>query len=200
MRNGQLAVIVAALGLAAGGVAGPGAARATDPARAANSAAPAARAAGSSSKSATRAAAEQLSAQEEKLRTSLAQTAAVVVHADNAIELLYPVRLAFVPDGNELLPTGAALLDLVAKSLREYAHSEVVVAVYTDAIGNSDYNQGQSQARATVLVEELESRGIAAARLVARGMGESAQLEAPATPEGRDLNRRVQFVITPLSS
>ena len=130
----------------------------------------------------------------------LAQTAAVVVRSENALELWYPVRLAFVPDGNELLPAGAAWLDLVAHSLREYTHSEVVVAVYTDAIGSSEYNQSQSQARAAVLVEALQSRGVAAARLVARGMGESAQLEAPDTPEGRDLNRRVQLVITPLSS
>ena len=145
-------------------------------------------------------AAERLSAQEEQLRTSLAQTAAVVVHSGNALELWYPVRLAFVPDGTELLPAGAAWLDLVAHSLREYTHSEVVVAVYTDNIGSSEYNQDQSQARASALVEALQSRGVAAARLVARGMGESAQLEAPATPEGRDLNRRVQLVITPLSS
>jgi outer membrane protein OmpA-like peptidoglycan-associated protein len=145
-------------------------------------------------------AAERLAAQEEQLRTSLAPTAAVVMHSDGTLELWYPVRLAFVPDGTELLPAGAAWLDLVARSLREYTHSEVVVAVYTDNIGSSEYNQGQSQARASALVEALQSRGVAAARLIARGMGESAQLEAPATPEGRDINRRIQLVITPLSS
>ena len=145
-------------------------------------------------------AAERLAAQEEQLRTSLAPTAAVVVRSGNALELWYPARLAFVPDSTDLLPTAAAWLDLVAHSLREYTHSEVVIAVYTDTIGSSESNQAQSQARATALVEALQSRGVAASRLVARGMGESAQLEAPATPEGRDLNRRVQVVITPLSS
>jgi outer membrane protein OmpA-like peptidoglycan-associated protein len=187
MRNRQARfVVVAMLGLACAAVAGAGAGHSKAPA----------------SKGTVKAesAAAQLTAQERQLRTSLSTTAAVVVRSENALELWYPVRLAFAPDGNELLPAGTALLDLIARSLREYANSEVVVAVYTDAIGSSEYNQGQSQARATVLVEELEARGVAAVRLVARGMGESAQLEAPNTPEGRDLNRRVQLVITPLSS
>ena len=186
MRNGQTLVrVVVMVGVLAAGAAGLEAACAAGP--------PPSSAGGPT-------AAERLSAQEEQLRTTLAPTAAVVVRSEKSLELWYPVRLAFVPDGNELLPTGAMLLDLVARSLREYTHSEVVVAVYTDAIGSSDYNQSQSQARATVLVQELAARGVAAARLVARGMGESAQLEAPKTPEGRDLNRRVQLVITPLSS
>ena len=142
----------------------------------------------------------RLAAQEAGLRTELAATATVVVRSPEALELWYPVRLAFVPDGTELLPAGLAMLDLVADSLREYEKTEIVVAVYTDAIGSSEYNQEQSQARAAAVVAWLQSRGVAPARLIARGMGESVQLEAPNTPEGRDLNRRVQLVITPLSS
>ena len=142
----------------------------------------------------------RLEAQEAGLRTELAATAAVVVRSPGALELWYPVRLTFVPDGTELLPAGLTMLDLVAHSLREYGNTAIVVAVYTDAIGSSDYNQKQSQARAAAVVAWLQSRGVAPARLIARGMGESVQLEAPNTPEGRDLNRRVQLVITPLSS
>ena len=70
----------------------------------------------------------------------------------------------------------------------------------SDAIGSAEYNQRQSEARAAALVEALKARGIAPERLIARGLGESAQLEAPSTAEGRDLNRRVQLIITPLSS
>lgn len=116
-----------------------------------------------------------------------------------ALELWYPVRLAFVPDGTELLAPAMAMLDLLARSLREYEHSNIVVAVYTDAIGSPIYNQQQSQGRADAVVAYLQSKGISPARLIARGAGESAPLEAPNTPEGRDLNRRLQVVITPLS-
>ncbi len=139
------------------------------------------------------------SAQETALRTSLAQTAAVVSRSGSALELWYPARLAFVPDGTELLGPAMVMLDLLARSLREFEHSNIVVAVYTDSIGSTVYNQQQSQGRADAIVAYLQAKGVSAARLVARGAGESAPLEAPNTPEGRDLNRRLQVVITPLS-
>jgi outer membrane protein OmpA-like peptidoglycan-associated protein len=140
-----------------------------------------------------------MSAQELALRTSLAQTAVVVSRAGKSLELWYPVRMAFAPDGTELLSAATAMLDLLARSLKEYEHTTVVVAVYTDAIGSVEFNQQQSLSRAEAVVAYLESKGVSGARLVARGAGESAPLEAPNSPEGRDLNRRLQVVITPLS-
>ena len=149
---------------------------------------------------ATPAAVAPLAAQEAGLRTSLAQTAAVIVRTAGALGVAYPARLAFVPDRAELLPAGMAMLDLLAGSLREYDRTEIVVAVYTDAIGSDAYNQQQSLARARAIVAYLQSRGVAPARLIARGAGESAPVDAPNTPEGRDLNRRLELTIAALSS
>lgn len=142
----------------------------------------------------------RLAEQEALLRTTLAPTAAVVEHADAGVVLHFPVRLAFAPDRAELLPAGTVFLDAVARSLREYKRSRVIVALYTDAIGSTEFNQQQSQARAGVVVAYLQIRGVTPERLVARGVGEAAQLPAPNTPEGRDLNRRLEITITPLSS
>ncbi len=139
-------------------------------------------------------------AQEAGLRISLAPTAAVITRDGEALKVEFPVRLAFVPDGMELLPTGKQLLDLLARSLRSHERTQVVVAVYTDAIGSSEFNQQQSLARAEVVVGYLRDKSVAGARLIARGVGESAPLSAENTPAGRDLNRRLQVIITPLSS
>jgi outer membrane protein OmpA-like peptidoglycan-associated protein len=141
-----------------------------------------------------------LDAQEAGLRISLAPTAAVIVRDGEALEVNFPVRLAFVPDGTDLQPAGRQMLDIVAASLRSHEHTQVVVAVYTDAIGSSEYNQQQSLARATVVVDYLRAARVAAARLVARGVGEGEPLSAENTPAGRDLNRRLRLTITPLSS
>jgi outer membrane protein OmpA-like peptidoglycan-associated protein len=122
------------------------------------------------------------------------------MHGDAALQLRYPIRLAFVADGMELLPAGKEMLNILARSLRQYERSQVVVAVYTDAIGSDEFNQQQSQARAAVVSAYLHERGVAAPRLIARGAGESAPLNAENTPEGRDLNRRLELTITPLSS
>ena len=138
--------------------------------------------------------------QESELRTSLAQTAVVIVQVDAGLRLLYPARSAFVADAAELLPAGKALLDLLAHSLRKYRRTQIVVAVYSDAIGSSQFNQQQAQARAASVAAYLQIKGVAAARLIARGVGESAPLNAENTAEGRDLNRRLELTITPLSS
>lgn len=141
-----------------------------------------------------------LDVQEAGLRTSLAPTAAVIARDGEAIKVQFPIRLTFVPDGMALLPSGIQMLDIVARSLRAHEHTQVVVAVYTDAIGSSAFNQQQSMARAEVVVGYLRDRSIAGARLIARGVGESEPLSAENTPAGRDLNRRLQLIITPLSS
>jgi len=72
--------------------------------------------------------------------------------------------------------------------------------VYTDATGSETYNQQFSQQRAGVIATYLAAHGIPAHRIIARGGGESAPLPAENTPEGRDLNRRVEFSISALSS
>jgi outer membrane protein OmpA-like peptidoglycan-associated protein len=138
--------------------------------------------------------------QEVGLRTALAPTAAVITREGETIKVELPIRLAFVPDGMTLLPSGTQMLGILASSLRAYEQTQVVVAVYTDAIGSSDFNQQQSLARAKVVVEYLRGEHVAEARLIARGVGESEPLSAENTPAGRDLNRRLQLIITPLSS
>jgi len=138
--------------------------------------------------------------QEAGLRTALASTAAVIEHAHGAVVVRYPARLAFAADRAELLPTASSMLDVLLHSLRDHKRTQLVVAVYTDAIGSVEFNQQQAQARAAAVVAYLQMRGIAADRLVARGVGEGEQLPAPNTPEGRDLNRRLELTITPLSS
>jgi outer membrane protein OmpA-like peptidoglycan-associated protein len=131
-----------------------------------------------------------LDEQEAGLRTALAPTAAVIARDGEAIKVEFPIRLAFIPDGMTLLPTGTQMLDIVARSLRAHEQTQLVVAVYTDAIGSGDFNHQ----------EYLRSSHVAASRLIARGVGESEPLNAENTPAGRDLNRRLQLIITPLSS
>ena len=141
-----------------------------------------------------------LAAQEAELRATLAPTAAVVLPLDSALTVRLPIRLAFVPDENELLPAAKSALDLLARSLHRYRHTQIVVAVYTDAIGTEAFNQEQSKARAAVVAEYLKGKGVAAARLIVRGAGESAPLSPEQTAEGRDQNRRLEVSISALSS
>jgi OOP family OmpA-OmpF porin len=95
-----------------------------------------------------------------------------------------------------ILPESFALLGEVAAALE--AHPEVIrleVAGHTDDVGEEPRNLTLSQARARSVMDWLVDHGIAAARLSARGYGEGRPIVDNATPRGRAMNRRVEFVI-----
>ena len=146
------------------------------------------------------AAAGPLSAVEARLRTALATSAAIIERDGSLLRLRFPTHAAFAPDQSTLLPEFTASLDELAHVLHSQEQLAVTVSVYTDAIGCETYNQQYSQQRAGVIATYLAAHGIAAHRIIARGGGESVPLPAENTPEGRDLNRRVEFSIAALSS
>ena len=65
---------------------------------------------------------------------------------------------------------------------------------HTDNTGTVAGNQKLSEQRAQAIVAKLVEMGIAANRLTAKGMGQSAPLADNSTDEGRAKNRRVEFV------
>ena len=99
-----------------------------------------------------------------------------------------------------MLPACLAALDELASELRDQKQLLVTVTVHTDATGTETFNLQQSQQRAQALAGYLIEHGVAALRVRAVGAGESMPLPADNTPEGRDLNRRVDIAIAALSS
>src|SRR5258708_39579075 len=89
-----------------------------------------------------------LDLQEADLRTALAPTAAVITRNGEAVKVDYPIRLAFVPDGVQLLPAGAQMLGIVGRSLRAHEHSHGGGAGYSGAIRRHRIKQKQDLARA----------------------------------------------------
>lgn len=72
---------------------------------------------------------------------------------------------------------------------------------HTDAIGSQDYNQKLSEDRAESVSSYLLKSGIGADRIVAvRGFGKQRPVTTNDTPEGRQMNRRVEIVITDLDN
>lgn len=70
---------------------------------------------------------------------------------------------------------------------------------HTDAIGSQDYNQKLSEDRAQSVSSYLLREGIASDRILAvRGFGKLRPVTTNDTPEGRQMNRRVEIVITDL--
>ncbi|HEU4390753.1 MAG TPA: OmpA family protein [Blastocatellia bacterium] len=67
---------------------------------------------------------------------------------------------------------------------------------HTDAIGSADYNVKLSEARANSVKDYLAQAGIDSGRITAvRGLGKTRPVTTNDTPEGRQMNRRVEIVI-----
>jgi len=72
---------------------------------------------------------------------------------------------------------------------------------HTDAIGSQDYNQKLSEDRAQSVSSYLLKSGIPSDRILAvRGFGKLRPVTTNDTPEGRQMNRRVEIVITDLNN
>ena len=73
----------------------------------------------------------------------------------------------------------------------------IEIAGHTDRIGTKAYNKDLSQRRANAVKDYLVNKGIDARRVDAVGYGEERPLASnDDEAEGRELNRRVEFVVT----
>jgi len=93
-------------------------------------------------------------------------------------------------------PESRPALEGAAKILNENPGIRVEIQGHTDSDGSESYNQQLSERRAQSVVTYLiQNFAIDPMRLTARGYGESNPVASNSTPEGKALNRRVEFVI-----
>lgn len=98
-------------------------------------------------------------------------------------------------DKSELKAESEAELDRVIELLTDYPHMRIEISAHTDGEGSDDYNLKLSQARAQSAVNYLIKKKVDAARLVAKGYGESKPIAPNTDDAGRAKNRRVEFEV-----
>jgi outer membrane protein OmpA-like peptidoglycan-associated protein len=106
------------------------------------------------------------------------------------------LHVHFATGSAQLDATARRNLDQVAQALqdRRLAGMRFRVAGHTDSVGDLAFNDGLSEERARAVVRYLTTRrGLAAERLEVAHYGERRPLESNDTPEGRRMNRRVEF-------
>jgi OOP family OmpA-OmpF porin len=100
-------------------------------------------------------------------------------------------------DKYDIKPQFDYVLDAVAKVLKMNPSVNIRIEGHTDNVGSAKYNMGLSERRANSVKVYLEKLGIDAGRLSTIGYGLSRPITTNSTPEGRDLNRRVQLTPVP---
>ena len=91
---------------------------------------------------------------------------------------------------------GMRAVQKLADVLKENPQRAVLVEGFTDSTGGSEYNQGLSDRRAKAVKTALLDSGVGADRITERGYGEAFPVASNATASGRQLNRRVEIVVS----
>lgn len=94
-----------------------------------------------------------------------------------------------------LLPESFPELDKLVGLLKKYPQINMRIMGHTDNVGTNERNLKLSEQRARSVVNYLVKKGIKATRLKFKGFGESHPIDSNATKEGRQKNRRVEFVV-----
>lgn len=138
--------------------------------------------------------------QEAKLREQLRGTGVSVTRDGDNIILNMPGNVTFATNSADVQAGFYPVLDSVALVLKEYDKTVVEVAGHTDSTGSDSYNLELSQRRAGSVGAYLNSRGIINDRLLTVGYGKARPVATNDTAEGRQLNRRVEITVLPLTS
>lgn len=101
----------------------------------------------------------------------------------------------FRTDEAILLPSAQARLDQVANALLAQPTRTLVIEGHTDSRGDDGHNLELSQRRAEAVRSFLVSKGYAASRIQASGVGEVRPIADNGTQEGMANNRRVEIVV-----
>jgi OOP family OmpA-OmpF porin len=105
-------------------------------------------------------------------------------------------KIQFASGSEAILPKSEQLVDEMARALKEHPEfKRIEIQGHTDNTGDDFYNLKLGQERADSVKRALVKRGVAPARLVAKGYGEGNAIAPNDTPAGRAKNRRVEFVI-----
>ena len=95
----------------------------------------------------------------------------------------------------ELKPESNFELEKLTAFLLDNSNINIEISGHTDNVGGEQTNLKLSEDRANAVVNYLIKKAIPSNRLIAKGYGETKFVATNDTDEGRQLNRRVEFVI-----
>jgi len=136
---------------------------------------------------------------EGKLAGAMKDLAAIAAVKEEARGMVITLSgsVLFASNKFALLNTAMTKLDQVAEALKaQDADKRMVVEGHTDSQGSDKVNQPLSQNRGNAVRDYLVTRGVAAEKITAVGLGSTRPLVDNKSAENRANNRRVEIVIS----
>jgi outer membrane protein OmpA-like peptidoglycan-associated protein len=138
--------------------------------------------------------------QEAKLRAELERTGVSVTRIGDNITLNMPGNVTFATNSADLNAGFFDVLNSVSLVVNEFNQTVIEVAGHTDNTGSDAYNQQLSLQRANAVAAYLRTRNVLPDRMITVGMGEGRPVTTNDTDAGRQLNRRVELTLVPLTA
>jgi outer membrane protein OmpA-like peptidoglycan-associated protein len=96
----------------------------------------------------------------------------------------------------QLKPGGSRSVQKLADFLKKYPQQKVLIEGYTDSRGSDNLNQKLSERRAETVSDTLNRMGISKERIDTQGYGEKYPIAANDTAANRQMNRRVEIILS----
>ncbi|HEY1658956.1 MAG TPA: OmpA family protein [Candidatus Sulfotelmatobacter sp.] len=141
---------------------------------------------------------QQAEQQKEAMRQRLlAQLNQVLQTRDTARGLIVSMPdVLFAFNKYELKPEARERLAKISGIVLAYPDLKLEIDGYTDSVGSDEYNEQLSDKRAESVRDFLVSNGVNMNNVVARGMGKADPVADNSTAQGRQLNRRVELIVS----
>ncbi len=111
------------------------------------------------------------------------------------IKITFQSGLLFDVDKADLRPEARQNLEKLAGILNKYEDTNILIEGHTDSTGPEGYNMDLSRRRAESVSHHLATLNVATSRFSVIGYGEMQPVATNDTPDGRQLNRRVELAI-----
>jgi outer membrane protein OmpA-like peptidoglycan-associated protein len=105
-------------------------------------------------------------------------------------------RVLFAAGNKTLKSSSQEQLKDLAKILKAYPKTEIVINGYTDNLGEKAHNLRVSRERANHVLRELARIGVDKSRMTAKGFGDEHPVASNNSEEGRMRNRRISLYVT----
>jgi len=115
--------------------------------------------------------------------------------AANVNAVIARTKITFTPSSAEIATTARPVLDELAAILTNCPPMQMEIGGHTDSQGSEGGNQALSQARAEAVLLALQGRRVDVSGMTATGYGEAQPIADNKTEEGREANRRIEFVL-----
>jgi outer membrane protein OmpA-like peptidoglycan-associated protein len=105
----------------------------------------------------------------------------------------YNIQFSF--NSFDISPVYTHQLEELSGLVEENPSATVKIIGHTDNVGTTDYNRELSAKRSMAVAKYLIGHGIESSRIQTLYFGETRPIYANSTPQGRTLNRRVEFIL-----